>query len=845
VRAETPAGEALAKLPLAFEVNRGQSDRRVDFLARGGGYEVFLTRGDSVLALRHGSLLRIGLIGGSRRAPAEPARRLPGRVDYAIGADPRRWRTGIPTYGRVVYRDVYPGIDVAYHGGAQKRLEYDFLVAPGADPRAIGLRLGGIDRFRETQRGDLLLGLGRGTVRLGRPLAYQNWNGFRRRVRAAYEVTGANRLALRVGAYDKTKPLVIDPVLSYSTYLGGSAVDVGWAVAVDAAGNSYVTGETSSSDFPAPGAPHAVAGDDDLFVAKLNATGSALLYTSVLGGGGLDRGFGIGLDATGNAYVVGDTFSNNFPTTAGALQPSSGGDEDAVVAKLDSAGGLVYSTYLGGSGADDGEGIAIGSNGAAYVTGGTESGNFPTTPGGVQTAFAGQVDGFVAELDATGGSLVVSSYLGGSGVDSGLALAVDAAGNIFVGGESASVDFPTTAGAFQGIYGGGSNDAFAAKLNPMASALLYSTYLGGADPEAAFGIAIDGSGSAYLGGVTYSSDFPTTAGAFQTAFGGGGEDAFVTKLNPNGSALSYSTYVGGSALDFGRDIAIDGSGSAYLAGETFSSDFPTANAFQPSLGGDEDAFVTKLDPTGGALSFSSYLGGSGVDAGFGIALDSSSPPSAYPTGVSESADYPTTAGAFQTTSAGSSDVFVAKVSPAAPSSTTVYYLHGNGSTLTLDGSAPTGTTSKYADSASIAFSGGNPWKAVGIWSAAPATSSRTLLGLSDLHTWLGLKSSDDQGTQFDLRGEVAKNGVPVASSTTRCITGVTRNPDLAKEVTAAFGAVPPVSVAPGDVLSLKLSTRIGTNPDGTKCSGHSNAVGLRVYFDAVSRAARFSATFSP
>jgi hypothetical protein len=460
--------------------------------------------------------------------------------------------------------------------------------------------------------------------------------------------------------------------------LGGSGEDSGFGIAVDAAGNAYVVGLADSSNFPTTAGafqPTRGGGRANAFVTKLNPTGTALVYSTYLGGSGNsgfgihDQGLGIAVDTAGNAYVTGFAGSSDFPTTAGAFQPTFGGGfNNAFVTKLNPTGtGLVYSTYLGGNASDQGLGIAVDTAGNAYVAGATSSINFPTTAGAFQPTGGGFADAFVTKLNPTGTGLVYSTFLGGNtNNDFGSGIAVDTAGNAYVTGFARSSNFPTTAGAFQPTFGGGFVDAFVTKLDATGSALLYSTYLGGSSNDVGQGIAVDGAGSAYVTGETSSTNFPTTPGAAQTIHAGGfGPDAFVTKLDATGSTLLYSTYLGGSSNDVGRGIAVDGAGSAYVTGNTFSTDFPTTSvATQTTNAGGFDVFVTKLDATGSALLYSTYLGGSGgifggADIGNGIAVDSAG--SVYVTGSTDSTNFPTTSGAAQTTHAGFNDAFVAKI----------------------------------------------------------------------------------------------------------------------------------------------------------------------------------------
>jgi hypothetical protein len=674
---------AYGGLPLSFEPNRGQSDARVKFLARGHGYRLFLTPREAVLdldvasqtrgagraqKLARGAALRMRLVGANPQPSVLGTGQLPGRVNYLLGDDARRWRLGIPTFSKVRYQEVYPGIDLAYYG-RQSRLEYDFVVGPGSDPNAIALRFGGAQRLNLTPRGDLLLRLDAGELRLQKPRIYQELNGVRRDVRGGYVRKGASAIGFRLGSYDASRPLVIDPVLSYSTYLGGGGDEQGNLIALDTARNAYIAGRTASIDFPTTsGADSSLGGTQDAFVTKLNATGSALVYSTYLGGSGLDDGETLAVDANSNAYVIGFTFSSDFPTV-GAVDSTLGGTEDAFVAKLNSSGALAYSTYLGGAGRDEGFGIAVDSAANAYAAGQTFSSDFPTV-GALDSTLGGTDDAFVTKLNAAGSALSYSTYLGGSGSEQAGSIDLDSASNAYVPGFTSSSDFPTSAGAADTTLGG-TTDAFVTKLNAAGSALSYSTYLGGSSDESVpFGIAVDGDLSAYVTSRTFSSDFPTTPDAFDSSLGGT-QDAFVTKLNPSGSALDYSTYLGGSGTERSFSIAVDDA-RAWVTGRTSSSDFPTIDPLDSTLGGTQDGFVTKLNKPGAGLQFSTYLGGSGIDLGVGIALDSASPnPSAYVVGATGSSDFPTTPGAFDATLAGAltqscgaatpCDAFVSKI----------------------------------------------------------------------------------------------------------------------------------------------------------------------------------------
>ncbi|MHB8747788.1 MAG: SBBP repeat-containing protein, partial [Aggregatilineales bacterium] len=514
------------------------------------------------------------------------------------------------------------------------------------------------------------------------PIAWQMRNGSRAAVTVGYqlEADGTIGFAVLANRYDSTLPLVIDPSLVYSMYLGGSGNDQGSAIAVDSGNNVYVVGLTvgnfrGGSNFPTTGGAYQtfVNGSYDAFVTKLNASGSALVYSTYLGGSGLEKANAIAVDASGNAYVAGYTYSPDFPTTTGAFQTTNGGGNcsvyncgDAFLTKLNPTGtGLIYSTYLGGTGFDEASGVGFDLGGGAYVAGLTMSSNFPTTSGAAQKTFGGGADdAFVAKFNANGSALIYSTYLGGTGNDAANAIAVDGlTGNVYVTGLT-SGSFPII-GAYQSTYGGGTNDAFVTKLNPAGSAFVYSTYLGGGGNDSGNAIVEDSSGDVYLAGETVSPNFPVTAGAFQITFGGG-TNGFVTKLNAAGSGATYSTYLGGNSDTQATDLAIDSSGNAYVTGLTSGALPITSQASQIALGGGgSDGFVVRLNTAGSALTYSTYLGGSGLDFAWGIALDTSN--NVYVVGQT-SGSFPVTGGSFQTAYGGfSTDAFVSKLTlPAQP-----------------------------------------------------------------------------------------------------------------------------------------------------------------------------------
>lgn len=561
----------------------------------------------------------------------------------------------MPLYREVMIKNVYKDIRYYIDRGY---LRYDFVVHPGGNPQQIRFALEG--QYEDYIQDNCLVYTTRfGQVTMTELHTYQG-----KQVVPSGFVKQGQTYAISVGNYDPNQVLIIDPLI-YSTYLGGSGDDWGHAGTIDGDGCVYVTGETRSSDFDlTPGAfQSANGGNFDVFITKLNPSGTGLVYSTYLGGSGYDIGFDIAIDEEDCAYITGQTLSSNFATTPGAFQPTPGGNADVFVAKLNPTGTeLVYSTYLGSSGREEGRSIAVDGLGHAYVTGWTTSNNFPTTPGAFQTTHRGGTDAFVTKLNPIGTGLVYSTYLGGNGNDVGRDIVVSL-GQVYVVGETSSTNLSTTPGAFQTTHGGGVYDAFVSKLNPTGTGLTYMTYLGGNATDEGYGIAIDDIGHAYVTGGTASANFTTTPGAFQPTHGGGFYDAFVTKINPTGTSLIYSTYLGGSADDRGHGITIDSSGNAYLTGGSISANFATTpGAFQmtKSITGDLDAFVTKLNATGTMLIYSTYLGGSGDDRGLKIAIDGSAT-NAYIIGYTQSTDFDITPEAFKTTNSSNTETFVTKL----------------------------------------------------------------------------------------------------------------------------------------------------------------------------------------
>jgi uncharacterized protein (TIGR03437 family) len=665
-----PSGSAATLLtngvrPAAwFEPCTGPGGQTPRFLSRGALGTLFLMPGGDALVRTPDGALRMTLA-GMRSKPAgtgmEPA---PGVIHNLTGGGPDKWRTRLPVYSAIRFERVYPGIDLVYRGSGD-RVEYDFVLSPGADPAAIALEFSGADQIELNSGGDLVFSLGSRSIRHLKPVAYQTIGGARREVAARYVRTGAGSVRFEIGGYDRARPLVIDPVLAYATFLGGAANDGAFSMALDPAGNILVAGITASASFPiegfAPKRPYKAL--TDAFVAKLNPQGTSLLYITYLGGSDQDAALAIATDAQGNAYLTGGTNSTDFPVTASAPQTRFGGTGgsslppfsspvgDAFAAKLDASGTLMYSSYLGGSAIDQGYAIAVDASGSAVIAGATASANFPVTAGVFQPARRGYTDAFVTRINPAGTALVYSTYLGGSVENYALALALDSSGNAYAGGITRSTDFPVTSGAFQsGITGGAAG--FLAKLNATATSLAYATYLGGDNYTYLYGVAVDSSGSAYATGTTTATDFPLTAGAYNRR-GKQGGDVFVTRLAPDGRGAVFSSVFGGNGPDFGRAIALDAHGAAYVTGSTKPYgngrilDFPTTpDATQRCGGGNPAGFLFRLSGDGASLEYSSYLGAAG-GATSGMAIALGSPGIVHIAGSSGAAGFPATPGALQ------------------------------------------------------------------------------------------------------------------------------------------------------------------------------------------------------
>jgi MYXO-CTERM domain-containing protein len=613
---------------LAFEANLGQFEPEVQFAARGAGYALWLTGGGATLSLANDLVLGLSVRG--KAAALVPSQRLVARASYFRGNDPSTWVTGAPRFASVAYVGAGSGIDLVYRGD-EGRLEYDFIVASGASVDDAVLDVTGADGLSVDSDGALLLGTRQGVLRQLPPVVYQDGlDGSRQRIAGAYRILDATRVAFTVGAYDPSRRLVIDPVLLYGTYLGGSSFDQANAVALDASGDVYVAGFTSSPNFPTTrgAAQGKIGGSIDAFVAELDPTGKTLLYATYLGGMLEDSAKAIAVDASGNAFITGQTQSTDFPTAGRPYQPANAGAGNAFVAKLARNGeSLVYSTYLGGMGFDSAAAIALDSLGDAYVAGYTQSPDFPTM-NPFESSLMGAQNAFLAELSPDGSSLLAGTYFGGEVDDAANALTLDASGDVWVAGYTQSTwqssDFPNKH-PFQENLAGPQN-AFVAEFSAGVGALDAMTLLGGSVQDSANALAVDATGNVYLAGATSSPDFPT-AEAFHATLEGS-EDAFVTKLSNDLSSLVYSTFLGGSGDDVGAALGVAPSGEAFVAGQTGSSNFPLVGAFQTSneaaSSPQGNAFLSIFEASGRRLAGSTYLGGTGGASAHALALTGTS-----------------------------------------------------------------------------------------------------------------------------------------------------------------------------------------------------------------------------
>ncbi|MEO5926832.1 MAG: SBBP repeat-containing protein [Bryobacteraceae bacterium] len=684
-------------LPLAFLPNAGQFDPAVRFLVQTPDVRAaFLADGARFQAGE--SSLQVRFAGASSAVRLEGAGPLGGRANFFIGNDPAKWRSGLAMFDHLVYHGLYPGIDGSY-AGLGRLLKSEFVIQPGADPHLIRMEYPGASAVW-VDSGELRVKVGAMEFREWAPEVYQTArDGSRTTVKAKYAVFEDNSVGFELDDYDKALPLVIDPVITYSTYLGGSGMGAVTSVARDGLGNLYAAGWTESLDFPIAGALQAVnRGGVDAFIVKFDPTGASLMYATYIGGNGDDRAAGIAVDSLGQAHVAGATGSSNFPLQAPARSSFVGGKEGFVL-KLNAAGSaLVYSTYLGGANYDVATAIAVDASGFAYIAGDTLSADFPLLSP-TQATFGGQNDAFVVKLDALG-VRVFSTFLGGAQSEHAGGIATDGAGIVYLAGGTLSTNLPVVA-ATQSSNAGG-QDAFIAKIKTTPTTqLLYSTYLGGSGgsltaPEQANAIALDASGNAYVAGVASSTNFPVTAGTLQTN-AGGSRDVFVTKLNSAGTARLYSTYLGWTGFDWASGIAVDSSGNAYVAGYTSSVSFANVGGVQTGFKGLYDGFVANLNATGNALSFSTLYGGAGSDQINAIAVDPNG--NMFIGGQTSSYDLPAQS-AYQSSNVSGNTGWVARLGMALPPDVTptvvsanVVYGSGGAATVTAQFSHPSGAAS--------------------------------------------------------------------------------------------------------------------------------------------------------
>jgi RHS repeat-associated protein len=839
-----------ANLPLQFEQNLGQTDTSVQFLSRGPGYTAFFTANEAVFVLRPptptatnpprnpierinqlralnstpSKVIRMKLVGADTSARASGESKLPGTVNYFIGNDPTKWHTDIPTYSTVRFAGVYPNSDLVYYGN-QRQLEYDLVVNPGGDPKNIAFTFEGADSSTLDSSGDFRLMTTVGELRLTKPAVYQIKSGQRVNIDGRFESRSGNAIGLNIGTYDPSQPLIIDPVLVYSTLLGGTGYNTIQQSVADPSGNVFIVGYTSSSDFPTGTtiSPPPTGGGYKLFLAKLNFSGTGLIYSTYLGGtSGSDIPWALAIDANGYAYTTGSTCSTDFPVTATAYQlhlasnVTNCSTQDAFLAKLSADGrSLLYSTYFGGTGVDTGLGVAVDANQNAYFEGRALSTNFPITSNAFQTTNkSSNGNAFVARIDTTrsgSSSLIYSTYLGGHsrsiGQEGAQGIAADAKYNAYVTGLTCSSDFPITQSAYQTSGSPDQCSGFLSQIDTTksgTSSLVYSTYFGGkttGDYDSGQGLVLDSRAYVYITGTTYSPDFPTTNGSRDV---GTTQNTFVAKFNTGASQLSsllYSTVVAASAYD--TWMAVDANGHAYVAGWTNSPNYPvTPGAIQSTFQGSTyNSFLTVLSPDASSNLYSTYLGGADNSAFGGVSLDSNN--NIYIGGEADSSTFPTTTGAFQTTFTGSADGFIIKLTSGSwdPTITNISPSEGpTGTSVTIIGA----NFGSSRGSSTLTFNGTvatsiSTWASTSIVATVPtgATTGDVIVTISgarnaDGHTFTVTSSSSGSpfisslspsqgavgtsvsiiGTSFGSSGVVKFNGV-AANTSNWTSTGIT------------------------------------------------------------------------
>ena len=880
------------KIPLYFIPNQGQVNENALFYAKTSRYTLWMTKEglvfDSTIKEKlkrkkekveklklntqnsklktgiHRDVSRLMFIGANKNPEISAVDTTQHRVNYFIGKEKSQWHTNIPTSRAVLYKNIYNNIDLKVYG-IEKQIEYDWIVKPGGNPENIRFEYKNVKRTRIDKYGNLLIETDFRELIHKSPVSYQVTDELRGReiervrggddhekknlklntqnskfegstqkqtINVAFKKINKNTYGFNVGEYDKTKDLIIDPVvtLEYSTYLGGGGMDDARNIVVDSSGNAYITGYTWSTSFPKKNPfQGTLKGENDVFVTKLSSTGNSLVYSTFLGGNSYDYGYAIKVDSNGSAYVTGNTCSTDFPTKNPYQKVHGGGEDDCFVTKLSPAGNsLVFSTFLGGSDDEEGNGIELDQDKNVYVCGYTESTDFPTK-NPYQSSLKGSRDAFITKLSTTGKSLIYSTYLGGGGVDFAHGISLDVYRHAYVYGYTASLDF-STKNPYQGIYGGGYHDGFVTKLSLNGNSLLYSTFLGGSAIDLCIDIVLDSSGNVYVTGQTNSTDFPTS-NAIQNSLHGP-LDAFVSKISSSGNTLVYSTYLGGTDWDKGTGIAVDSSKNVYVVGHTGSKDFPIKNACQSTYRGNWDAYVTKLSSTGKTIIFSTYLGGKGHDGEdvisyeklFGIAVDKSG--NAYITGRTSSTDFPTK-NPYQGVFGGYSDVFISKLSfSSATGSITVTCPNGGESFVVGSKRNITWTSSGSIANVKIKYSinNGSNWTTITSstandgsysWTVPNKLSSSCLVRISDSSN---SSISDKSNSVFSI---VSSSGSPtITLSRTQMSFGYAKGGSVPGSQTLYISGTGGLLhwQATTDVSWLKLTPSVGTGSSAVKVS---------------------------
>jgi len=670
--------------PLTFTENQGQWDSKVSFRTETGKTAIWFGQNDISYQLTRISnnfgarpndphaeynryhnlsnnlefrIIKVSLVDANTDAEITGREQTSYKSNYFIGNDPNRWFTDVPSYRSIVYQNIYLGIDLKYYGNG-KNVEYDFILAPSAYPSMIQLKYTGVKSLSIGETGDLLIQTDWNEIIEQKPFVYQIDNYQKHELEAAFTLSDNNIVGFKLlSEYNPNLPLIIDPIITYGTYLGGAGNDQGFGIAVDNQGCAYLTGWTLSSNYPTENPYDSILNGGDVFITKMSASGDSLIYSTYLGGTSGETGFGVTVDDSGRAYITGVTSSSDFPTQNAYDDSYTGFGNDIFITRLSSDGNsLSYSTYLGGEYADGGYDIAVDNGYCSYITGWSESSDFPTESGYQNDFGGGYNDAIVTKLSSAGNTLVFSTFLGGTFEETGKSVAVDGDGYVYIAGQTFSTDFPLEkpiAGSFAG-YG----SAIVTKLSTAGDALIFSTYLAGSTNEVGEGIAVDQNGCAYVTGTTESTDFPTE-NPYDSGFGGGTFDAYLTKFDYEGTSLAFSTYLGGMSDDYGNSVVVDDSGCAYIAGQTSSSDFPMENPYDNSLDGSNDIFVTKFSAAGDGLIYSTYIGGSDGDGASAIDIDTGY--CVYLAGWTQSSDFPVEDAYDDSYNDGGADNFVVKL----------------------------------------------------------------------------------------------------------------------------------------------------------------------------------------